>query len=103
MNFKVAKTIVIVRELGNNKSHRERQIINLITSKSNLFKEETKMANITISDLRPTGADLFSDSESYLTDLNDQEMMWLLGQGRYLGLSYHKFDGGLSIVYCKWS
>ncbi|MDT9183311.1 hypothetical protein [Arthrospira platensis] len=103
MNFKVAKTIVIVRELGNNKSHRERQIINLITSKSNLFKEETKMANITISDLRPTGADLFSDSESYLTDLNDQEMMWLLGQGRYRGFSYQRFDGGLSIFYCKWS
>ncbi|MFO7029924.1 hypothetical protein B9T07_07680 [Limnospira fusiformis CCALA 023] len=96
MNFKVAKTIVIVRELGNNKSHRERQIINLITSKSNLFKEETKMANITISDLRPAGADLFSDSESYLQDLTDQEMTDALGGRR---------RGGFIILWtavCVW-
>jgi hypothetical protein len=32
------------------------------------------MANITISELRPAGADLFSDSESYLNDLNDNEL-----------------------------
>lgn len=33
------------------------------------------MANITISELRPAGADLFSDSESYLYDLNESEML----------------------------
>ena len=32
------------------------------------------MANITISDLRPAGADLFSDSESYMHDLTDNEL-----------------------------
>jgi hypothetical protein len=32
------------------------------------------MANINISDLRPTGADLFSDSEGYMNDLNDNEL-----------------------------
>ncbi len=33
------------------------------------------MANILISDLRPAGAELFMDSESYLNDLTDAEMM----------------------------
>ncbi|RAQ48795.1 hypothetical protein B9S53_01950 [Arthrospira sp. O9.13F] len=32
------------------------------------------MANITISDLRPAGADLFSDSESYLNEISDSEL-----------------------------
>ncbi|EFA73820.1 hypothetical protein CRD_01030 [Raphidiopsis brookii D9] len=32
------------------------------------------MANITISDLRPAGADLFSDSESYLNELTGSEI-----------------------------
>ena len=32
------------------------------------------MANINISDLRPAGADLFLDSESYLNDLTEGEM-----------------------------
>ncbi|MDB9420670.1 hypothetical protein PN467_09065 [Microcystis aeruginosa CS-563/04] len=59
------------------------------------------MANITISELRPAGADLFSDSEIYLTDLND-EVVWLLGQGWYAGLSYQKYEGGLSILICSW-
>ena len=37
------------------------------------------MANITISDLRPAGTDLFLDSESYLNDLTQGEMMNTLG------------------------
>jgi hypothetical protein len=37
------------------------------------------MANITISELRPAGADLFSDSESYLYDLNDNELYDVTG------------------------
>lgn len=60
------------------------------------------MANITISELRPAGADLFSDSEIYLTDLND-EVVWLLGQGWYAGFSYKRHDKGLSIILCAWS
>ena len=32
------------------------------------------MANINISDLRPAGADLFLDSESYLNDLTEGEL-----------------------------
>ena len=37
------------------------------------------MANINISDLRPAGADLFLDSESYLNDLTEGETNVLLG------------------------
>ncbi|WAN69731.1 hypothetical protein BJP36_37200 [Moorena producens JHB] len=37
------------------------------------------MANIQISNLRPAGADLFLDSESYMHDLTEQEMMNTLG------------------------
>jgi hypothetical protein len=32
------------------------------------------MANISISNLRPTGSDLFSDTESYMTDVTDREL-----------------------------
>jgi hypothetical protein len=31
------------------------------------------MSNITITNLHPAGSDLFSDSESYMTDVNDLE------------------------------
>ena len=41
------------------------------------------MANITISDLRPAGADLFSDSESYLHDLTDNELYVTQGGSSY--------------------
>ena len=37
------------------------------------------MANINISDLSPAGADLFLDSESYLNDLTEGEMINTLG------------------------
>ncbi|MEA5535806.1 hypothetical protein [Crocosphaera sp. XPORK-15E] len=40
------------------------------------------MSNIKISDLHTVGADLFSDSESYLQDLTEQEMGNTLGGGR---------------------
>jgi hypothetical protein len=81
MNFKVAQTLVIIRDSGNNKSHREKQTVNLIIPKASLLKKELKMANITISDLRPAGSDLFSDSESYLTDLTESEMLGTLVGG----------------------
>ncbi|NES91861.1 hypothetical protein [Okeania sp. SIO2B9] len=32
------------------------------------------MANINISDLRPAGADLFLDSESFMMDLSEEEL-----------------------------
>ncbi len=32
------------------------------------------MASIKISDLRPSGFDLFEDSESFLEELNDENM-----------------------------
>jgi len=37
------------------------------------------MANITISELRPAGFDLFQDSESFLNDLTDTDSMSVLG------------------------
>ncbi len=42
------------------------------------------MANINISDLRPAGADLFLDTESYLNDLTEGEMTNTLG-----GIHHH--------------
>ena len=32
------------------------------------------MANVNISDLHPTGFDLFSDSENYMTELSETEL-----------------------------
>lgn len=37
------------------------------------------MANITISELRPAGADLFSDTESFFNELTEQEIGDVLG------------------------
>ncbi|MBN4005259.1 hypothetical protein [Nostoc sp. LPT] len=37
------------------------------------------MATINISDLRPTGSELFSDSEGYMRDLADSEFDHLYG------------------------
>ncbi|HEY9623168.1 MAG TPA: hypothetical protein V6C78_22620 [Crinalium sp.] len=37
------------------------------------------MATITIHDLRPTGFDLFSDDETYISDLGDSELSTLSG------------------------
>ncbi|MGI2904379.1 hypothetical protein [Tolypothrix sp. VBCCA 56010] len=48
------------------------------------------MANIAISDLRPTGANLFQDSESFMHELTEQDIADVLG-GRfsiYIGASY---------------
>ncbi|BAZ01078.1 hypothetical protein NIES37_50760 [Tolypothrix tenuis PCC 7101] len=43
------------------------------------------MASIKISELRPAGSELFQDSESFLNDLNSQEME-IIG-GRILFIS----------------
>lgn len=37
------------------------------------------MAFINISELRPAGAELFQDSESYLNELNEQEVSLAIG------------------------
>ncbi|RUT10211.1 hypothetical protein DSM106972_007060 [Dulcicalothrix desertica PCC 7102] len=37
------------------------------------------MATIKISNLRPTGAELFSDSESYMNELGDSELVSVNG------------------------
>lgn len=37
------------------------------------------MATITIFDLHPTGAELFSDSESYMSDLSHEEIFSING------------------------
>ena len=52
------------------------------------------MANIAISELRLAGFDLFSDSESYLTDLNEQEIMDT--QGGFFHVSYWVFQASMA-------
>lgn len=37
------------------------------------------MANIQVSELKPIGTDLFSDSESFMADLTDQEFSHVTG------------------------
>ena len=37
------------------------------------------MANITIVDIKPAGFELFSDSESFIKELNDDELNNLFG------------------------
>jgi hypothetical protein len=37
------------------------------------------MASIQISELHPTGSDLFADSESFLTDLGDNDFSGVMG------------------------
>jgi hypothetical protein len=41
------------------------------------------MASIKISDLRPSGLDLFGDSESYLDDLSDNDLATINGASWY--------------------
>ncbi len=43
------------------------------------------MAIIKISELRPTGSELFQDSESYLNELSDREMSIFGGKGKNKG------------------
>ena len=44
-----------------------------LASNQKFYLQKT-MANITISDLRPAGFDLFSSSESFMTELNEEEI-----------------------------
>lgn len=45
------------------------------------FLREKEMAVINISELHPAGSELFQDSESFLNELNNQEMGSILGNG----------------------
>ena len=60
------------------------------------------MANINISDLCPAGADLFLDSESYLNDLTEGEMINTLGGlGSSIGICWtNKKTRKISIGIC---
>jgi hypothetical protein len=51
------------------------------------------MANITVSDLRPAGSDLFADSESFMHELTEQEIGGVLGGGYFI-LLYTAFCFG---------
>lgn len=59
------------------------------------------MASITISDLSSIGADLFQDSESFLNDLTDHEMVNLFGGwNEFLWTAYCNDDkGGGKVLY----
>ena len=55
------------------------------------------MANIVISELHPAGSDFFIDSESFLYELTDNEIMVILGgkiwplynlEGKQIGFVY---------------
>lgn len=43
--------------------------------------ESTQMANIEINELKPAGAELFSDSEGFMTELSDSELDNINGGG----------------------
>jgi hypothetical protein len=53
----------------------------LIQFKTTSSKRKSSMATISISDLCPTGSDLFSDSESFMNDLIDGEIGAIQGGG----------------------
>ncbi len=50
------------------------------------------MASIKISELRPAGSELFQDSESFLNELTDREMLGI--EGGFTGIA---FNNGQSI------
>jgi hypothetical protein len=57
------------------------------------------MANIVISELRHAGSELSMDSESYLTDLNEQEM--IDNKGGFISFSLKKKSIRLPIPRVK--
>ena len=59
------------------------------------------MGNINISDLRPAGADLFLDSESYLNDLTEGEMTNIDG-GLSPFIAFIVVQAIASIPYAYW-
>jgi len=53
--------------------------------------KEIAMANIKVDTLNPVGSDFFNDSESFLHDLIDEDIIF--GQGEYWAWS----------SYCQWN
>ncbi len=51
------------------------------------------MAKINISDLNPAGADLFLDSESFMSELTDEELYLTKG-----GFSHHPHIGAGAVI-----
>ncbi|WP_424100629.1 hypothetical protein [Moorena producens] len=43
------------------------------------------MANIEVNDIKPAGADLFEDSQSFLTELKDDEFNKIVGGWTFIG------------------
>ncbi|MGB6297882.1 MAG: hypothetical protein WBF90_17095 [Rivularia sp. (in: cyanobacteria)] len=57
------------------------------------------MASIKISELRPVGSELFVDSESFLNELNDQEISATVGAGTVASVvSQASISVGISIL-----
>jgi hypothetical protein len=56
------------------------------------------MANIKISELRPAGSELFQDSESFLNELNEREMVVGAGDVNVSNISQYSETVGISIV-----
>ncbi|MDJ0734918.1 MAG: hypothetical protein QNJ47_12765 [Nostocaceae cyanobacterium] len=67
------------------------------------------MANIKISELRPSGFELFQDSESFLNDMNEMDTMSIHGGEGYGFSKYLQYGiGGFAInnvvsIYSKFS
>jgi hypothetical protein len=55
--------------------------------------ESTQMANIEINDLKPAGAELFSDSEGFMTELSDSELADING-GEAFKTRTHAYNCG---------
>ena len=51
--------------------------------------ESTQMANIEINELKPAGAELFSDSEGFMNELSDSEL--------------HNINGGAAQFTVTWA
>jgi hypothetical protein len=57
------------------------------------------MATIKISELRPAGSEFFQDSESFLNELNDQEVLTTVGGGTVASaISQATVSAGISIL-----
>jgi hypothetical protein len=58
-------------------------------SLTHFYGESTQMANIEINELKPAGAELFSDSEGFMTELSDSEL--------------HNINGGAAQFTATWA
>lgn len=58
------------------------------------------MASIRISELRPAGSELFQDSESFLNELNEKEILTAIGSGNGAigNISQFTLSIGVSLV-----